>query len=165
MLFSPPPETLAYWKQRPATPATAADIAMLEARLGLKAPPSYVEFMTTYGNVEFDDEINSRFEYVYESGGQLERRSQLIAFIKSPQKAIRYWEGLQSDQRVSIPAHLLPFGMDYGQGELLIEFGQPTGRVYYWDFDTQNWDSGTTRIAFVANDLVEFIDTLKPYEE
>lgn len=164
MPFSPPPATLAYWQQRPGTAATPADVAMLEARLGLKAPASYVEFMTTFGNVEFDDEINSRFEYVYEGGAGRERRSQLISFIKSPQKAIRYWEGLQSDPKIHLPAHLVPFGMDYGQGELLIEFGQPTERIYYWDFDTHDWESGVTRIGFVVDDLVEFINTLKPYE-
>lgn len=165
MPFSPPQETLDFWKRRGAEPATNADIASVEQRLQLKAPQSYVDFMKTFGNVKFNDEIDSRFECVYEEPDRTEKRSQYISFIKSPEQALRYYEGLQKDEKLNLPPYLFPFGMDYGQGELLIEFGQPTERVYYWDFDNHDWESGVTRLGFVANDMYEFINNLKPSED
>lgn len=120
--------------------------------------------MKTYGNVEFSDDINSRFAYAYQELDRIERRSQAISFIKSPERALRYYEGLQNDPQLDLPPYLLPFGMDYGQGELLIEFGQPTERVFYWDFDAHDWETGVTRLGFVANDMYEFINNLQPFD-
>ena len=165
MPFHPPVETLEYWQGSTPTQATDADIAMLEARLEGKAPASYVEFMKTYGNVEFDDEINSRFEYAYDLPERTEVRSQAISFIKAPQKAIQYYDGIQEDSNLHIPNHLLPFAMDYGQGELLIEFGQTTERIFYWDFDAHDWESGVTRLGFVSNDMYDFINNLAPFDD
>jgi hypothetical protein len=61
-----------------------------------------------------------------------------------------------------LPRHLLPFANDLSEGELLIEFGLSTERIYYWDFDRHDWGSGITRIGFVANDMYEFVNGLKP---
>ena len=166
MSVSPSPATLAYWTHQRPAPVSDVEIASLEGRLGLKAPPGYVEFMRTYGAVEFDTvDTPCCFSYIYEGSGQIEQRASAVSFIMSPQRSLRYYEGTQSDAKLHLPRHLVPFGMDYGQGELLIEFGQPTERIYYWDFDTHDWESGVTRIGFVVNDLVEFINTLKPYED
>jgi hypothetical protein len=142
-------------------PATDADIARLEARLGGKAPAGYVEFMKTYGRVEFDFDIDCQFTYVYDDG---RRETQVIGHIKRPERALRYYEGLQNDDEVSLPPHMLTFAMDRSQGELLIEFGQSTQRIYYWDFDNHDWGSGITRIGFVASDMYDFIHDLKPYD-
>jgi hypothetical protein len=165
MPFQVPPATLAYWRKRPAAIASTADLAALESSLGMPLPASYVEFMKTYGAVEMDDEIDSRFDYVYDDRGQRELRSQLVAFFHSPQKALRYYEGLQQDPKIDLPSHLFPFAMDYGQGELLIELGQPTERIFYWDFATQDWERRSARLGFVANDLYEFIAKLRPYDD
>lgn len=164
MVFIVPSETLAYWMKRGPARATDGDIAMLETCLGLKAPPSYVDFMKTYGCVEFDFDVDCRFDYVYEDTPQPDRRSKAISFIKSAEKAIRYYEGLQKDEQIGLPPHLLPFAMDRGQGELLIEFGQPTERVFYWDFDAHDWESGVTRIGLVADTMYDFINNLRPYD-
>jgi hypothetical protein len=164
MPFSPSPETLAAWKKSNPRPASDAEIAALEQRLGGKAPPSYVEFMKRYGNVEFSDEIECRFEYVYQKRDRSERRSKAVSFIKSPDKALQYYDGLQKDPDVRVPSHLLPFAMDYGQGELLIEFGQPTERIFYLDFDPPPSDGEETLLGFVANDMHDFINNLKPFD-
>lgn len=165
MLFHPPRETLEYWRKIGATLATDTDIALLEAHLGGKAPTSYVEFMKTYGSVQFDFEISSRFEYFYNYPGRTEVRSEAISFIKSPKKAMQYYDGLQNDPEVHLPKYLLPFAMDYGQGELLIEFGQTTERIFYWDFDAHDWESGNTRLGFVSDTMYDFINNLMPFED
>jgi hypothetical protein len=54
--------------------------------------------------------------------------------------------------------------MDLGQGELLIEFGRPSERIFYWNFDTHDWQSGATRLGFVAKDTYDFINSLEPYD-
>jgi hypothetical protein len=162
MPFTPPPATLEYWRRRGLTPVTDAEIALLEERLGGKAPASYVAFMKEFGSVEFDSDLDCQFTYVYEETG--ERLTRLVGYIKKPERALRYYEGLQGDAEVDLPSHLLPFAMDNSEGELLIEFGQPTERIYYWNFDTHDWGSGVTRLGLVAQDMVEFINGLKPYD-
>jgi SMI1/KNR4 family protein SUKH-1 len=162
MPFKPPLATLEYWRRTGMRPVTDADIGSLEKRLGAKAPPSYVEFMKTFGSVEFSHDIDSQFSYVYEEAPE-ERRTRLVGFIKTPEKALRYYEGWQNDDDVSLPPHLLPFAMDQSQGELLIEFGKPTERIFYWNFDTHDRGSGVTKLGFVADDMYEFISSLKPY--
>lgn len=165
MPFQPPAETLAYWRNSNPKLASDADIALLEGRLGGKAPTSYVAFIETYGDVEFSTvDTSNMFEYVYQEPDRTERRKEAIAFIKAPERALQYYEGLQKDPKVNLPPNLLPFGMDYGQGELLIEFGQPTERVFYWDFDAHDWETGVTRLGFVANDMYEFINNLQPFD-
>jgi len=164
MPFAPPAATLEYWRTRGMEPASDEDIATLEARLGGKAPPAYVEFMKTYGSVEFDFDIDSTFACVYEESGGQHRTLQTIGHIKRPDRALRYYEGWQKDAEVDLPAHLLPFACDRSEGELLIEFGRPTGRIFYWDFDEHDWGSGITRIGFVAEDMYEFIRELTRYE-
>lgn len=165
MPFSPPHATLEYWHRTGLRPVTDSDIAMLEERLGGKAPPSYVEFMKTFGSVEFDSEIDCQFDYVYGEAEREERRNQVVGHIKRPERALRYYENWQKDAQVSLPPHLLPFAQDLGQGELLIEFGQSTERVFYWDFDAHNWKDGVTRLGFVADNLYDFIHGLKRDEE
>jgi hypothetical protein len=163
MPFTPPPATLDHWRRTGLKPVADAEIALLEQRLGGKAPASYVEFMKTFGGVAFDLDTECCFSYVYEHAGREERQTKALGFIKSPEKALRYYEGLQQDDEVSLPSHLLPFAMDRSQGELLIEFGRPTERIFYWDSDSHDWGSGVTNLAFVANDLYELIDNLKPF--
>jgi hypothetical protein len=163
MPFAIPAATLAYWRRRGTAPVTDAEIASLETRLGGKAPPSYVEFMKAFGSVEFDFDIDCQFAYVYDDEGRDERLTQVIGHIKKPARALRYYEGWQKDTEVSLPAHLLPFAMDLSQGELLIEFGRSTERIFYWDFDNHDWGSGVTRLGFVASDMYELIRSLTPY--
>ena len=165
MKFDIPEATLAYWKETGSDSVQQTDIDQLENHLKLKAPGSYREFLLTYGSVEFDHEINSQFSYRYLSEEQTEIRTNLISFIKTPERTIQYYDGLQEDPQVALPAFLVPFGMDYGQGELLIEFGQETEKIYYWDSDGHDWDTGETRIATVADDLYQFINSLAPYDE
>lgn len=193
MKFDPPEATLAYWKRKSES-VQQEEIDRLEEHVKLKAPTSYREFLTQYGSVEFDHEINSQFTYRYSSEDQTDVRKQPISFIKEPVRAIQYfyqylsgqqtevgkelisffmnpartmqyYDGLKDDPDLSLPAFLVPFGMDYGQGELLIEFGQQTEKIYYWNFDAHDWETGETRIAFVADDLYQFFNSLAPYEE
>jgi hypothetical protein len=164
MPFAIPPATLAYWQRQHVQPVTDEDLRSLEVRLGQPAPAAYVEFMKTYGPVPFDDEIDCRFDHSLEGVGQRVVRSQVVSFVKSPAQALRYYEGLQADRRLDIPAHWLPFAMDYGQGELLIEFGASAGRVFYWDFDAHDWEGGVTNLGFVAEDLYQFMAHLRPFD-
>lgn len=165
MPFSLPIKTIEYWQQRALKPVNDEQMNMMEKRLAGSAPQSYRDFMQTYGAVEFDDDIDCRFDYVYRFPDRTELRSNVISFIKTPQSTLQYYEGLQQDHKINLPAHLLPFGMDYGQGELLIEFGRKTQRIFYWDFDSHDWESGKTRIGFVADDFYEFINNLRGFDD
>jgi hypothetical protein len=165
MPFHPTDETLAFWRAADPEPVTDDDIALMERHLGLSAPAAYAEFLKTYGAVEFDDDIPCAFDVVYPLPDGEERRTAAIAFFKDPKTALRYHDGLQQDPDVDIPPHLLPFAMDDGQSELLIEFGRPTQRIFFWDFDAHDWDSGETRLGFVADDLYQFIANLKLLED
>lgn len=165
MPFRLPAATLELWRRNGLRPATDDQLALLERRLGGKAPPSYVEFMKTFGGVAFGPDVDRRFAYRYEEDPAPARRTRRIGFIKTPEKALRYYEGLQGDDEVNLPPHLLPFAMDASQGELLIEFGRPTERIFYWDFDAHDWGGGDTRLAYVADDLYELINGLRPEED
>ena len=48
---------------------------------------------------------------------------------------------------------------------MLIEFGLPTRSVFYWDFKEHDREGGATRIGFVADDMYNFINHLKPFDE
>ena len=166
MKFTIPEATLAYWKKKNRPLVQDQEIDLLEEHVKLKAPDSYREFLKQYGAVVFGlDVINNQFTYRYLSDEQTEVRKQSISFIKTPEKTIQYYEGLQEDPNLALPVFLIPFGMDYGQGELLVEFGRETEKIYYWDFDSHDWESGQTRIAAVADDLYQFINSLEPYDE
>ncbi len=105
------------------------------------------------------------FDYEYRYPDRIETRSEAIAFIERPQVALEYYQGLQKDPGVSMPPNLLPFAMNYGQGELLIEFGGSTERVFFWDFDSHDWERGSARLGFVADNLYDFINNLRPFDD
>ncbi|WP_434624777.1 SMI1/KNR4 family protein [Azospirillum sp. B2RO_4] len=164
MWFRIPPETLAYWRQTGMEPESDAAIAELEQQFGGKAPASYVDFMKTYGSVEFNFEINNGFDYIYEMEDRRELRTEAVSFIKSVEKALAHYESIQEDEQIDIPKYLLPIARDYGQGEILLEIARPTERVFYWRFQSHDWESGKTKIAFVADSFTDFINGLKKYE-
>jgi hypothetical protein len=56
-----------------------------------------------------------------------------------------------------LPGKSLPLGMDYEQGEIPIEFGLPT--------EPRDWEGGAARTGFVADDMYDFINDLKPFVE
>lgn len=53
--------------------------------------------------------------------------------------------------------------MDKSRGQLLIDFGQPTERIFYWNSETHDGENGVTRIGVVARDMFDFIHNPKPY--
>lgn len=164
MQFNIPPSTLTYWERTGSLLMTDADLALLEQRLQAKAPPGYVAFMKRYGAVELDTLIDSYFSYRYTLPDRTEVKACALAFIKTAERALVNYTYLMAEPALELPPNLLPFAQDYGEGQILIEFGAPTERIFYWSPDTHDWETGETRLGFVAHNMYDFINNLRRTE-
>lgn len=168
-MFRIPNAVEAYWSQQDYHRPTAVDIARLADLIGAPLPLSYVDFITRYGFVSFDDipGMQRRFDYfVFPSDGEVGRRE--IRFLLEPCRIMKAHEictRAQSDDDEDFPkfpAKFLPVGNDAGQGLILIEFGEYPGRIWFWRENEWAWGMGdNTWLGFVANDFQDFIDRLQ----
>ena len=170
-MFNIPRETLDEWAGDNWPKATKADIDLIENYLGSALPPPYIEFISTYGFVEFPDELDG-FTYTLDYGGQKVQRASGIAYMRRSDLVIKAHSIATAaaqdpdDDVPKFPAHFLPIGQDPGQSEVLLELGEHGGRVWFWEFDEHQWGQpGNDALGFVANDLYEFINGLQPYDD
>ena len=159
--FLPPAKTLDYWNKNGLKPIIDSEISMLEDRFNSKVPKSYSEFLKVFGGVEFGFEVANQFSYTYNDTGNTKCHYQVVGHIKTPERVLRYYNGLADDNDLEFPRHLLPFAMDLSQGELFIEFGKPTERIFYWNFDKHDWTNPQMRLGFVADNMYDFINNLE----
>jgi hypothetical protein len=88
--------------------------------------------------------------------------------FKPSEATLAYWN--RSKRRLVQPEYIDQLEAHIGlkapasYRELLIEFGQQTEKIHYWDFDKHDWESGETRLGFVAEDFYQFINSLVPYD-
>lgn len=159
--------TLGYWKEKGYRAASEAEIALLQAGLNQPLPASYLAFMRQFGKVTFDYDQECEFEVAYLQESPVRRERCVMGYIAEPERALRHYVNLQAygqpdpEGWLLLPRHLLPFASDRGQGQLLIECGRATQCIYYCDLDDHDWGAGEAKLAFVANDLYEFINGLK----
>ncbi|QRK11411.1 SMI1/KNR4 family protein [Archangium violaceum] len=171
-MFQIPEAMQSHWNKRGYPKATAADITRLEARFGLSLPAPYVEFVTRFGFVVFDDVPGMRclFDYTIAFPDRKELRQGDIAFLFEPDRIIKAHhicttkqaEDEEDEDFPKFPANFLPVGNDAGQGMLLLEMGEHPGRIWYWT--AKEWAWGTednTWLGFVAEDFQAFIDGLR----
>ena len=169
-MFQIPESMQEYWNSHPEPKATAADIARIEAAIGSALPAPYVEFVTQFGFVVFDDvpEMRCLFDYTVTFPDRQEIREGDIGFLHEPDRLLMAYENLTTsefeddEQSPSFPPNFLPVGNDAGQGQILLELGEQAGRVWYWP--EREWAWGTqdnTWLGFVSEDFYQFINGLR----
>ena len=175
-MFKIPEPMLSHWEAKAYRKASAGDLAEVERLFGTSLPASYVEFVTRIGFVVFSDvpglQMHGYFDYVVGSPEGTETGQGDIAFFKTPERIIKSHRTLTSRQAFEdeededfpkIPPNYLPIGNDAGQGQILMEMGERSGRIWYWPSNEWAWGlEDNTWLGFVAEDFAGFINSLRP---
>ncbi len=170
-MFQITEEMEARWRRDDKPKATEADIARIEDEIGSTLPAPYIEFATRYGFVIFgrDPEQRCFFDCTFTFPDREEIREGDISHFMNADRILLAYDSLTQpevevdDEFPKFPADYLPIGMDAGQGEILLEMGEHSGRVWYWPFNEWAWGfEDNTRLGFVAEDLYGFINGLRP---
>lgn len=165
-----------YWEKTTDRKASAADLMEVERLFGAALPASYVEFVTQIGFVVFDDvpgmQMHDLFDYRVGSPKGPEVGEGNIAFLKTPERIIKShriltnrqaYEDEEDEDFPKLPKNYLPIGNDAGQGQILMEMGDHSGRIWYWPANDWAWGTeDNTWLGFVAQDFADFINCLRP---
>lgn len=158
-----------YWKKTDEPKATAFDTALIETELSIILPVPYVEFITQYGFVFFDEDCDG-FDYSIIFPDLNEIYQGNISYLKGPNHLVIGYRNSTinsvDDGLPAFPKNYFPIGNDEGQGQVLLKMdGEDTGSVWYWPYNEWAWGAETnTWLGFVAKDFYEFINKLRPYE-
>ena len=170
-MFNIPKAMQTHWIKRNKPNASAADIIQIESKIGYTLPEPYVEFITKFGFVVFDDVpgMNCMFDYSIIFPDRRETHEADIAFFDPTAKLIMSYEILTNTEFYDdedfpkFPRNYLPVGNDAGMGQILLELGEHPGRVWYWPFNEWAWGTeDNTWLGFVADDFYAFINQLRP---
>lgn len=170
MAYNITQQQLAGWALSPRPKATAVDIARLESELGFSMPAPYVEFVTRYGFVLFDQDqpARNRFAAHYTGSGQVEVREGDITYLLQPERIIQSYRSSTApefDDDTTLPAFpdtYVPIAGDSGQGKVLLEMAPRHGRVWYWREKEWRWGTeDNTELGFVAENFYDFINNLQ----
>jgi hypothetical protein len=173
-MFRLPEAMKIYWNKRGEAKATATDITHIEAAIGSKLAKPYIEFVTQFGFVSFDDvvgvEMRCMFDYTIDFPDRAEIREGDIGSFLLPDELIETYgyfttAEFEGDESTPLfPANYLPVGNDAGQGKILLELGENAGRVWYWPEREWAWGTeGNTWLGFVAENFYDCINNLHPY--
>jgi len=169
-MFNITPDMEQAWRDLPKPKATPADIAALEGALGVKLPPSYVDFVSRYGFVVFgrDPEGRCVFWYTIDSAAGRQTREGDISFLFRSDRLLqihRYMTTTESpddETRPSLPPGYLPVGSDAGHGRILLDIATNPGQVLYWPDNPSRWGlDDNVALGFVADDFAGFINCLR----
>jgi len=165
------PETMqSHWIKRDKPRATTADIMRIESAIYSSLTLPYVEFVTQFGFVVFDDVPGMRchFDYLITFPNRKEIREGNIGFFLEPEKLVKAYEILTTtefdddEDFPKFPRNYLPVGNDVGTGQILLELGEHAGRVWYWPYNDWAWGTeDNTWLGFVAEDFYDFINRLR----
>ena len=170
-MFQIPEAMQTHWIKRGKPKASATDIMRIESKIGATLPAPYVEFITKFGFVVFDDVpgMYCLFDYIIIFPDRKEIHEADIAFFDQTDRLITAYETLTRKEFIDdedfpkFPANYLPVASDAGQGQILLELGENAGRVWYWPYNDWAWGTeDNTWLGFVANDFYEFINKLRP---
>lgn len=168
-MFKIPQQTLEYWKLDGPEPFSEADISEIETAVGFPLPNAYREFALQYGSVQYDTlDVDCAFKYEYrEDGASMEFDGAISHFLRAD-RVVQYFHGLTrddgGDDLPKFPPIFLPIGMDYGQGNILLELGGEKERIFYWEFQYDSWGKGNNvRLGFVAENLYDFVNNLEEF--
>lgn len=159
------------WTKRGKPKAAAIDIKRIESKIGTMLPTPYVQFVTQFGFVVFDDipEMRCHFDYLKVFPDRKEIHMGDIGFFLETEKLIKAYDILTTtefDNDEDFPKftrNYLPVGNDAGTGQILLELGEHAGRVWYWPYNDWAWGmEDNTWLGFVADDFYGFINKLRP---
>lgn len=171
-MFNIPDIMLSHWEEQGEPKATADDIARIEAAVGSTLPLPYIEFVTRYGFVVFEDipGMKDAFPYTISADGEEGLRQGDISFFHEPSDLIQIYKysttaaSAEDDTRPLFPANFVPVASNAGQGQILVEIGEHAGRVWYWTEKEWAWGmEDNTWLGFVADDFYKFINKLQPF--
>jgi hypothetical protein len=171
-MFQIPEVMLARWQKEDEPKATASDIRLIESSLGIKLPVPYVEFVSQYGFVMFNDVpgMCDQFSYTITYPDRLEAHEGNIAYVMQPDRVIQSYNiatdpDYGEEWSPCFPRNYLPIAGDAGQGLILLELdGDHPGRIWYWTEKQWPWgEEDNTWLGFVAENFYDFINNLHPY--
>jgi hypothetical protein len=169
-MFKIPEAMQKYWAEQGKPKATVQDIARIETAIQAPLARPYVEFVTQFGFVVFNDVPGMRrfFDYTASFPDRQEIREGDIAFLFNPEKLIRAYgiattaRSEDDEERPFFPPNYLPVGNDLGQGLILLELGPQSGQVWYWPEREWAWGrEDNTWLGFVAADFYGFVNGLR----
>ena len=170
-MFQIPEAMQVHWIKRSKPKASATDITRIELKIGYTLPAPYVEFITKFGFVVFDDVpgMNCMFDYSIIFPDRRETHEADIAFFEPTDKLSMAYETLTTKEFKDdldfpkFPKNYLPIASDAGQGQILLELGEHAGRVWYWPFNEWAWGTeDNSWLGFVADNFYDFINRLRP---
>lgn len=165
---------LSRWAKDNEPKATSHDIAMIEKAVGGKLHKAYIDFVKDFGFVIFgrDPEERQYFDFIHTYSDRKEYREGNISYFKNPNKVIESFKLLtdpnvtedEKEEFPKFPTNYIPIGKDLGHGEILLELGEDAGRILYWPFSIWAWGMGDNNkpLGFIAQDLYDFINSLRP---
>ena len=170
-MFKIPEAMLSHWENRARPKATIYDISRIEQAIHSSLTIPYVQFVTQFGFVVFDDipEMRCHFDYLKVFPDRKEIHIGDIGFFLETDKLIKAYDILTTtefdndEDFPKFPRNYLPVGNDAGTGQILLELGEHAGRVWYWPFNEWAWGiEHNTWLGFVADDFYGFINQLRP---
>ena len=170
-MFKIPKAMQAHWIKCSKLKASVTDITRIESKIGYTISAPYVEFITKFGFVVFDDvpEMRCHFDYLKVFPDRKETHLGNIGFFLETEKLIKAYEILTTtefdddEDFPKFPRNYLPVGNDAGTGQILLELGEHAGRIWYWPFNEWAWGTGdNTWLGYVADDFYDFINRLRP---
>ena len=164
------------WIKKNKPKATKEGISKIEATIKTSLPVPYVEFVTEYGFVLFQNDISGMpclFDYTVTFPDRKETREGYIAYILNPDRIIKAYDYCTSpaldeeDAKVRplFPANYLPVGGSADESFVLFDISKTPsfGSVRYWPENEWAWGlEDNTWVGYVANDFYAFINNLRP---
>ena len=158
-----PAATLEFWNDLGIAPATAEEIAEVEALAGRSLPADYKGFLKDHGFVEWDMDIPDTFDYRLGTDQPVVKSAYIahlsnLAFLREFDK---YGRADNPSQGLpQFPAEYFPIGGTPGQDKILLELG--TGRIWYWPERADPWGTGdNTELGYVAESFTRFVEGLR----
>lgn len=162
-----PPTTLEWWGSMGFEPASEADIARVEAALGLTLPDDYKAFLKAHGFVEWDIDIPDSFDYRFGPDHQPTVKndgciSHLWPAAHLERMAADVRTGAAGSPPLFYPNTHFPIGGTPGQDQILMELTPKQGRIWFWPEREDHWGQGdNTELGFVAETFTDFIEGLR----
>jgi hypothetical protein len=167
-MFRIPVETLAYWQRREAD-IGAPDAAALATVVGLangKLPQDYIDFVKTYAFPLWEFSIPDSFDARFEHDGQTVVSEKAISHLWSDRALLEMTPNIWRDEPQNglpmLPQNMFPVGGDPGQDLILVEMEPNCGRIWYWEYSTDAFGTGSNKIlGLVADTFTDFINNLR----
>lgn len=162
-----PSQTLTWWASKGLTGANADEIERAKAAIGPLVPYDYLEFLQTYGFVEWDLDIPDSFEYrLLSYPHQVINKAASITHLWPARHIERMAADVRTAENDSLPLYYpnthFPIGGTGGQAQIVLELEPAPGRIWFWPEREDERGSGdNTELGFVADNFTNFVEGLR----